>query len=462
MSMRKLIISLILVAACLTVGIAILKLELSAPPAAALVHRKIVRGAVALTIKNAKGGMALFRSGDSGDCSEHFDCADPWFLDGFQGIPVAAEKVQNTLEALATARVIQTVPGSGDLELYGLAPPELEVSVQGKDDRLRRLLIGKRSEYLGGRYALSVDGRTVLLVEDTLLPLTTVAQHEYFALAPQAFVPEEVDGFSVISPGEEYRVYKKNELWVVENTKTGLRVPANAYNVESFLFAVAGLSAGRLVPLSTDEGKTLSEKLSIQVALLQKDSEMSQVILFALSNLLRLPGIALPPDQVLYRPDRSQAIYFAPQGVVAMLFQGSAAFRKSRILEFDVRDFDRAILYSRAEGVFEISRDESLWTVNEKPGDGPFVKDLFREISEIECSGFVSGEIRGGTDEMTARIWLRGRKEPLEAAFVSPGKGAENFFVRAADEIHGCFVDARRFKRILPRGEILYQAEGKK
>jgi hypothetical protein len=462
MSKTKLITLLVVAAISLALGAVVLKQELAAPTAAALIHRKIVRAADAISVKNSAGEFTLFRNGEGGECSEYFECPNPWFIQGFDGIPLSGDRVQQTLEALATARVIQTVVGGSDLSLFGLEPPELQVTLRGVGFRERTIFIGKRSEYLGGRYALSVDGKTVLLVEDSVVALVGIKQHEYFALSPQVFNPEEIESFTVSSSREKFQVYRRETEWKVDYSPDYPAVPASSHNVELFLRGLSAVSAGRLVPLSSEEGKALSSQLDVKLALAHQGSEVPQLISFGLSNSMKLAGVRLPENQVVFHPDTSRAIYFAPVQDIVALFQGSTGFRKRLILSFDVRDFERAILYSRDEGVFEVARSESEWTVNGKPGDGPFVKELFRELSEVECGGFIPHEVEGGTDEMSARIWLRGRQEPIEAYFISLGEGMGGYFVKGGQDIRGCFVDFKVLRKIRPRAEILYRKEIKK
>jgi hypothetical protein len=185
--------------------------------------------------------------------------------------PADADAVAALLTALANAHIEDFVTDTPeDLSRYGLAKPQLEVSVfTGKDDARHSLLFGLKEAdaYKHAIYVKRGSDPYVFSVEDTLIGKVNLSVLDLRDKTVMAFDPAKVGRLEIDNRGKQYALeLGKDGKWQV--TAGGRSLAANGAAIQTFLDELANLKGDKIVADPMTDAKNYgldkpTEKISV-------------------------------------------------------------------------------------------------------------------------------------------------------------------------------------------------------
>lgn len=189
-----------------------------------------------------------------------------------------SDAVSRMLTALANARVADFVTDAPkDLGQYGLATPQLEVSVfTGKDDARHALLFGleQPSAYKHTLYVKRGSDPYVFTVEDTLIGKVNLSVWDLRDKTVMAFDPLKAGRVEITNHGKQYTLERtKAGKWqVIADGKTS---PASDPAVQTFLDELANLKGDKIIADPMGDPKEYGmDQPTEQITVYDKDGKL--------------------------------------------------------------------------------------------------------------------------------------------------------------------------------------------
>ncbi len=188
-----------------------------------------------------------------------------------------ADAVARLLTALANAHIADFVTDTPeDLGKYGLAKPQLEVSIfTGKDQTPHSLLFGleEPDAYKHAIYVKHGSDPYVFSVEDTLIGKVNLSVFDLRDKTVMAFDPAKAGRLEIENHGKQYTLERdKDGKWQVASG--GKSSPANGAAVQTFVDELANLKGDKIVADPMADAKNYGlDKPTEKITVYDKDGK---------------------------------------------------------------------------------------------------------------------------------------------------------------------------------------------
>ena len=339
--------------------------------------------------------------------------------------------VGSTLSSLASLNAQRVVEDkASDLKQYGLAPPNVEVSITEKDNKSHQLLLGDESPTGNAVYAMlagdprvftiasfnksSIDKSLAELRDKRLLPLNV----------------DQVSRIELIQKNQTIEFGRDKDNWQILRP-----TPARA----------DGNQISQLLQKLTDAKMELSEA---NANLNIKDAEKA----FATGTPIATIRITNPAGTQQLQVRKGKDADYAQSSVVSgvhkvntdlaeWLGKGVEDFRNKKIFDFAFDDPEKIEIHSGAKTA-SLARNGADWSSNGKKMDGDSVQSLVSNLRFVAADKFVDSGFANPTIEATVTSEGGKRTEKVSIAKSSDGYIAKRENEPALYHLQSTSVDA--------------------
>jgi hypothetical protein len=300
----------------------------------------------------------------------------PWILKNVPEAILDKAKIEGLATSIANFSSEKTVDQKDletDLATYGLASPELTISVRvaGKEQVID---FGKKSEFISARY-VKVHGRDGLfLVDDSLFDAASVTQSEFRDKTPVTFSDDEVQNISMTSPEGKVVIEPSAEktFRIVEPIKS----LAQNYAVFDVYRNLRNLQADIFIDAPTD------------LSLYGLDNPQDTIVINRANGPLTVT-VGLKNDKEFFQINKKGTVYQAIGHPLSGLSAKTETFREAQQFKFDHFIVTKALVEKNASPYLVLTKDKDQYQVNSEKADAPFVRQYLRDISELRVQSFL-------------------------------------------------------------------------
>lgn len=318
-----------------------------------------------------------------------------WTLEGNSQAILDAGSVDGLLNALTDLELGDPIPKEdveGDWGVYGLAEPEVIVTASW-DKKAAKIELGKKSEYLGERYARVSDTGALYLIPDTLYFASNKGVDDIRDKTPIDVNMDEIDKLVL-------EVNKKDPAGAVEsNSQTILAKTDGVWNIESSNSArcdEAALSelTRKLrsfeVASFHDDGVLKSENYDLETP----DVKLS----FSGGKKPFVVGISSAKDGNTFfnLPSAGKSVYEVSGSKIGDFLLGESQLLDRRVFSFNSIDVEKAEFSLNGDSVvLQSSGDvEKSWQVDGKPGEPAIIGGFLDNISKLQAEGLADNGLQ--------------------------------------------------------------------
>lgn len=189
--------------------------------------------------------------------------ADSWILIKPEGAPVNKEKVNAIIQTLLRTRaknIIQENEIEKDQSLYGLAPPQMVLTLDG-DFGKKAYSFGKRVQASARRYLQSQNDKRFFLVDDNLFNLLNITTDELFNKSPFSIEANKITELSILRDkkdvlkfyqDKESKKWKLDYYYLVEGKEQKKSIPIDSQYFSEKLGSINKIKASHALELTAE------------------------------------------------------------------------------------------------------------------------------------------------------------------------------------------------------------------
>lgn len=370
-----------------------------------------------------------------------------WSLSDPANAVLDAARVNAILAAIVQLKADATIPENEvekDLGIYGLVTPEAEVEVWYGEGK-KKILLGKTNEYVGKRYVKIEGSPELYLVSSGLFEAVDKKKSELRDKTPIEFFDGELETITVNGKDGNVVLHKKGvEDWEIT---APLQSEAGALAVNTLIRNVRNLRAEDFVDNPSDLSKYGLTTPTISVTVKTKDKEVP----IKLGKSKEKSWFQLGDEKTIY-----QAAGDPISGIVATVDN----YRERKVFKFDY-DTVKEVSYEADGKRVVAARDDKGWKTNGNDGDGVFIIQYLKDLSEVEALSFGDSQTIPDTTKFLKKIrvvYKEGDTEKSKTLFVlSKSKAGYLAFVEGTK---GTFeITEETAKKITTREESLVKTK---
>lgn len=425
------------------------------------------QGIEKLHVKNAKGEFTFVNPNPiviANDSELGFDTG-AWTLEGIKDSrldPAGVSRIVSNLKEMRFSNPIPPAELESDLSIYGLAQPEIVVSVEGKDKSGKEssfgVEVGGLNKYVEKRYARIVGEPSVYLVNDAIFGAANRGRDDYRLKTPITFSDADVTKFEFSRPGEQLEFSRDNNTWRIEKP---IKATGGAFSIPEILKGFRNLSVKTYVDDPAEVAKLGLDKANYILKVARKG--LPDVV-------VRLGERKTPQSQVegVFQIEGQTVAYVANSGVPPELQMALTQMREKRLFSFG---WERAVKagFEMPNDKFELVKSGEEWKLGDKDADAVFVKELLRQWGTLEASDYPAAnepKTKFGFDKPTAKLTVKLDGDESEQVFVigksfsmtpkakGQPKGVKYYAARN-DLSEPFIIDKESAERLFPKKEAL-------
>ena len=422
---------------------------------------------ISLTVKNSAGEFKL-RNTDPQQSKEDSELGfdtDKWQLDGVVGSRLDPAGVGRLISNMKELRFSEPIPSAeleADLSIYGLANPPVVVTWQGKDtegkERAIGVEIGSLNKYVSKRYARIVGEPEVYLVADGIFGAANRGSSDFRLKNPVSFADSDVAKIEFKRGAEQFEFVETTAGW---DMLQPFKATASKLAVADILRGFRNLQVNVFVDSPEEVKKLGFDKARYALKVQRKDKAEIVVRIAEKKN----EQSAL---QAVFQIEGEPGAYISNSVVPSELTVEADKLRERRLFSFE---WDRATKVSLelASDKLELTKVGEEWTLDGKPADAVFVKELLRQWGTVEAKAFPATTVKAGQlgfDKPTAKMTVAfdgDRPTPqvfvVGAKFKLPSKSKAtkifNYYAARGDLSEPFTVDEESVLRLMPKRDAL-------
>ncbi len=311
-----------------------------------------------------------------------------WSLEGNKEAMLDAGSVDGLVNALADLELGDPIPKEdveGDWGVYGLTEPDVTVSAFW-DKRTAIIELGKKSEYLGERYARVRDTGELYLIPDTLYFASNKSVDEIRDKTPVDVNIDDLNSLvldinrkdpqGAVDSSSQVRLVKSDGLWSLESSHSA-RVD------EAALSELTRKLRSLEVSTFHDDGVLKTENYDLEIP----DVKLS----FSGAKEPFIVGITSAKDGNTFVniPSVGKGVYEVSGSKVGDFLVGESQLIDRRVFAFNSVNVEKAEFF--LNGVFvglqSSGEGEKTWLVDGKPGEPAIIGGFLHNISNLEVEG---------------------------------------------------------------------------
>lgn len=354
------------------------------------VEVKNSRGSFALLNRSPKSGKELQGKDEEALTPVSSDAFKSWGLDGISdATDLDKGNFDLLLSAILQLNLDSPVPkeeASADLSLYGLQDPELNVAVTrgGKKTEIR---LGKKNAYLSKRFAQVSGVEELQLVTEALFSAANKSVSEYRNRAPVSFADSDVRKVSVSSNGTALVLESETQgKWrLVEPT----RATGSNSAIATLLKEIRGLQANEFYAPSEEKLKELhldSPEAVLKVEF--RETAKREPLEIKLRGYSEGEVGKELVGAYFVLSSRPTVFKMTLRNPLKDLVKPVAEVREKQLFTFATNAVTALDISAEGKPDLKLLKSGSEWTVNGKPGDPHFVKELLTRLSTLSAVGF--------------------------------------------------------------------------
>jgi hypothetical protein len=357
------------------------------------------------------------------------------------GDPDSISTILYALSPLETERVIEEK--AGDLKMYGLAEPAVEVSATGKDGKPQNLLVGDDVPTGGSAYAMLAGDPRVFLISSSA---KTNFDKGLKDLRDKRLLPVDFNNVSkieIVGPKLNLAFGSNNGQWLLQAPKD-VRADTSKLEgvVEKLRLATMDPSASEV-----DTKKAASSFSSgTPVATVKAtDASGSQELQVRKSK-----------DDYYAKTTAMDGAYKVSKELGAAIDKNLDDFREKRLFDFADSNPEKIEMHSGPKSYF-LTRSGEDWWSDGKKWDAVSIDSLIREIRLLSATKFVFSDISSPT---TTLIVTSNDGKRVEKVLVT--KTVNGYMAKRENEVQFYELDPKVFEDLQKAADDLKAAEAPK
>ncbi len=341
-------------------------------------------------IKNAKGDFVLARVKESERKTEDHDL-DPalWEVQGIKGAALDEATLRTAVKEVVDLQLGKAITPEDldpDLKVYGLGGGETAVAVTS-GGQSNVILLGKKNEYVGARYAKLPGKEEVYLIADSLFAAVDKGRDEFRDRTPVDFVDTDVKSF-VVENEKGKLVLEKNEQgeWAI---KEPVSLDASNERVLNILREVTTLRAAEFIDFS--EAALPRQQYGLEKPLVKLRIGFADSAKPPLEVLLsKAPATKAEKGAAknIFFKEGTPSVYTLIEDVIPRFAKAVVDVRERNLTRFRLDELVSAEFIVDGMPAVKIIRNADGYTVNGKKGDEVFVREVLNNVAQLEALDF--------------------------------------------------------------------------
>ncbi len=288
--------------------------------------------------------------------------------------------VISVLKSLAFEGPISEQESGSDLSVFGLDKPALTVTLQLKDGAQKEVIFGKKTEYLGKRYAKLVGAQGLYLVEEAGFQSLNKSRSSIRAKNPIRFNTADVREVALESSLGRVAITQPavGEWKVVDSQPRA----GSKQDIEMLLNDLRSLTVDEFI----DGGEGRLPEFGLDKPIVTMTVKLRDGLKESLIRVL--VGEAPNSKGTFFTYEGAPSVFKVPAEKAIPLRKGMIDLRDRRLLNLESKDIEKLVSSGSAEASVEIQAAAMDWTVNGKASDPVFVEELLNNIAQISAVNF--------------------------------------------------------------------------
>jgi len=335
-----------------------------------------------------------------------------WALEGNSQAILDEGSVDGLLNALTDLELGDPIPKEdveGDWGVYGLTEPEVIVAASW-DNKTAKIELGRKSEYLGERYARVPDTGNLYLIPDTLYFASNKSVDDIRDKTPIDINLDDVnklvldvnkkDPAGTVESSSQISLVKSDGVWNLESSNSARCDEAALSELTRKLRALE-------VASFHDEGVLKTENYDLETP----DVRLS----FSGGKDPFVVGISSAKDGNTFFtiPSVGKSVYEVSVSKIGDFLVGESQLLDRRVFSFDSIYVEKAEFSLNGDGVVLQSsgEGEKSWQVDGKPGEPAIIGGFLDNISKLQVEGLADASLQAEFKPiLTIKVHERGGK----------------------------------------------------
>ena len=344
---------------------------------------------------------------DSSDEIVGKNAVSTWTLQDQPAAILDKGRVESLASAITTAQTTKSIPANElekDLSIYGLDKPVLTITTK-VGSTTRTVLFGKQNEFVSLRYAKVSGDENLYLVNDTLFEAASKKSTEFRDKTPVSFSDESVKQVAVKAGAEEL-IIEPGENKSFKLTKP-IAVKAQNFAVFDLFKNLRNLQADLFIDSPGDLG---IYGLNVPAAAINIVAGEASVVI----------TVGSKGDKEFFQLNHTGPVYQAVGHPLAGLSRNVDGYRDNQQFLYDHYTVTKFVVEKGNSPYLVIQKDKEDWKVNDQKGDGPFVRQYLRDVSELRASSFLplNDAVLTSNSGVTVKVTVDDGNGPKEQVLV--------------------------------------------
>lgn len=375
-----------------------------------------------------------------------------WRIESLPGAKLDTVNVSglmNQLRELKADEPIKESGADGNLSIYGLDKPSLEVVVQGKALGRTEILFGKKNDYLGQRYA-KVSGRPgIYLVDEAHFTPLNKGRADIRDKTPVEFTDADVRQFTLESAvGKVSGVQTASGEWQITRP---VEKPGSNLDIANMLRSVKDLRATEFLDGKQENLKDFgldAPKATLSLSFREGIEPRELVIRVGVAGESGYFSYTGAPSVFKTAKESATSFELSPDRL-----------RDRRLVRLSTGDIAKLVVEGPDVAKVEIVATDKDWSVNGKPSDPIFVEHVLETLADLEASQFADSVDESVMKDarLTLTITTKGASPETKTVVVSKqsaGADGKSPYVRVGKgDI--ALIPEETYKRLVLREETL-------
>lgn len=411
-----------------------------------------------------------------------------WELSDVKGSELDSAALNGLLSALSDFRSGSALPKneiSEDLAVYGLKEPEVSVKVNAGNRELA-VSFGKENEYLSKRYAKitgyqpvqesSQPSSDIFLMASGLYAATNKSKLDFRKKTPLEYLDSNVKSIELIEKNGKLKLESTGDFaWrIVEplSLKAG-NAPISELHREIRNLRAAEFIDGDHLNLADYglDNPALTLKINFKETVKTNPIE-------AQLGVLKTTKDGKTEEKTYFSVTGKPSVFKLSDNPVTRIFKPVDAFREKKQFKFLPEEVEQ-LHFTKGDSPLVLTKSGNDWKVNDKNADETFVRQLLKDLSDLEAKDFpqASEDFGFGNPILKVNVRLREKTPPNPGAQESPASEkplspnervlvigrqdpqSKNYYATVDDQGEQFLVGEDVLKRITPKEEALVKVE---
>lgn len=393
------------------------------------------------------------------------DSGDKWSIKGMSTALLDAGAVNALLSAVESTKLENKIPAAEaetDLSVYGLSTPVATLRVRARSGAVVGLQLGKENPYVQKRYLKIEDKPDIFMVSATLLPAIDRSPNDLRDKTPVPFFESQLASLSLLTSGKKAGADTSVQLESLNDGGWKIVQPtlyaASTAAMTELIRAIRMLEAVEFYDNPESRSRFGLTAPLVQIRATYKDS-------------------ARAPFEASIGQGKDKGFFLEISGVptafrlkedpTGKIIKDTDALRERQFTRLAIDQVEGFTIEAAGSSPVVIkSVSPSIWSVNDKPADTPFVEEYLRTLSGLTAVGFIKTPGETGASQPTLKVEVNfkedSKRQPLRLVIGQRTKlgEQEGVFAWLVDSTEVFVISAKDFERLNKREEALATRPG--